>query len=121
MTDRMPHAGDLKDQVAIQRQKYPATADEYGAPIEEWETIATRRARVRDANGRELWLGRQVEPEVSLSVDLYYLPELAVWRSAKEGPKMRLLDKRNGDRILHIAAVLNPDGDKRFLTLVCKR
>ena len=118
--DKMPHAGDLRDQVEIQRLKYPPDVDEFGAHKEEWETIGTRRANVGDASGRELWLGKQVEAEVNVSVDLRYLPELAEWRGLKQGPKMRLLDKSNGNRVLNIMAVLNPDSRHIWHLLLCR-
>ena len=120
---KMPKAGDLRDQVAVQRLKYPPDVDEYNAheqKADDWETIRTVRANVRDASGRELWIGRQTQAEVSVIVDLRYLPELAKFGGLKEGPKMRLVEKTNNDRVLNILAVLNEDGKRIWHLILCR-
>lgn len=54
----MIRAGRLKRRVTFQRNE-PATRDDYGQPVENWQDIATVWASIRPLSGRELWYARQ--------------------------------------------------------------
>ena len=109
---RTPAIGSLRDVVEVQRPKSPATADESGAWLKDdayWETFERVRACVRDLAGGELWVARQVIPEVDVLVDLRYLAGLT--------SEMRLRQVHPVVRTLQIKAVVNPDG-RRIWSLV---
>ena len=122
----MPTAGDLRHQVAIQMLPDPPTADDSGqhdTTDGNYQTIAVRRARIRDLSGGEVWYAKQVVAEVNLAVDLRYFPKLAEWKRGENlGPKMRLVEMLNGEevRTLNVGVVRNPDGKKIFHLVLCK-
>lgn len=122
----MPAAGDLRHQVALEELPEVPEVDEWGQPKQtedQWQRIATRRARIQDVTGTESWQRRQVVADVNVVVDLRYVPKLALWRDgANVGPRMRLVELVDGQarRVLNIRAVANEDRRRIFLTVQCQ-
>jgi SPP1 family predicted phage head-tail adaptor len=100
-------AGELRSRVALQTAT--ETQDDYGAPVPSWATTATVWGEVVDLSGREYFAAQQVNAEVSTRIRIRYLAGVV--------PKMRAV--ANG-RTFDILAVLDPDGRKRELHLMCK-
>src|SRR5690606_36528234 len=76
---------------------------------EDWSSYARVWAAVEDISGREFWAAQQVQSEVTTRVRVRYLPGVE--------PSMRVL---HAGRTLEIVAVLEPDGTRRELQLLCK-
>jgi SPP1 family predicted phage head-tail adaptor len=78
-----------------------------------WGTIATMWGEVHPLTGRELWLAKQIRPDITDEVTIRYkktLPPLS--------PRMRFFLQSDG-RKLNIAYVL-PGQKKRFQKLLCR-
>ena len=105
---RAVRAGDLRHRVTI--QQLVVGQDDYGQPLNTWKDAATVWAKVEDLTGREYFAAQQVPTaEVSTRVTIR-------WRADIE-PAMRVV---HGARVLDIKAVLDPDGRKRELQLMCQ-
>ena len=101
-------AGRYRHLVEIQHTSWvqdPLTGEMW----EDWTTYARVWAAVEDISGREFWAAQQVQSEVTTRVRLRYLPGVE--------PSMRVL---HAGRTLEIVAVLEPDGTRRELQLLCK-
>lgn len=104
----MIRAGDLRHRVTIQQAT--VTRNEFGEPVETWQDLATVWAEVVDLSGREFIEARQAPAsEVTTRVRIRY-------RAGIE-PTMRVL---HGARVLEIVAVLEPEGRRRELHLMCR-
>lgn len=104
----MMGAGRYRHPVEIQHKSWvqdPLT----GEMREDWTTYARVWAAVEDLSGREFWAAQQVQSEVTTRVRFRYLPGVE--------PSMRVL---HAGRQLEIVAVLEPDGTRRELQLLCK-
>ena len=104
-------AGILRHRVSI--EAYDATVDAWGQPVEAWTAIATSLpADVRDVRGREYWSGGQTPAgEVTTRVRIRYRDDLSLAR------QMRVV---HGGRVLPIEAILDPDGRRVELHLMCQ-
>lgn len=101
-------AGDLRHKVTIQRLM--TGEDEYGQPLNAWQDVVTVWANVEDLTGREYLAAQQVPTtQVSTRVTIR-------WRSDVK-PEMRVV---HGSRLLDIKAVLDSDGRRRELQLMCQ-
>jgi SPP1 family predicted phage head-tail adaptor len=103
----MIRAGELNCRVTL--QSATETQDDYGAPVPGWATTATVWGEVVDLSGREFFAAQQVNAEVSTRIRIRYRTDVT--------PKMRAI--ANG-RTLEILSVLDPEGRKRELHLMCK-
>ena len=101
-------AGALRHRIEIQRNDGIRDPDS-GEIIPGWTTVARVWAEVVDLSGREFWDSQQVQSEISTRVRIRY-------RDGIE-PTMRVI---HGDRTLEIQAVLDPDGRRRELHLMCR-
>lgn len=101
-------AGYYRHLVEIQ-QKTVIRDPDTGELIEDWAPYAKVWAAVEDLSGREFWAAQQVQSEVSTRVRIRYLPGV--------NPTMRVV---HAGRHLEITAVLDPDGRRRELQLLCK-
>lgn len=101
-------SGELRHRVTIQQKT--TAQDTYGQPIETWTNVATVWASIEDLRGREFIEARQVPAaEITTRVRIRY-------RTGIE-PTMRVI---YGSRTLEITAVIDPDGRKRELELMCQ-
>src|SRR5690554_3950961 len=100
-------SGNLRHRIEIQRQ-VPGR-NEIGDPIVRWETFAKVWAEALDIKGREFWQAAQVQSEITSRVRIRYLPGIKA--------SMRVLHE---GRLLEIDHILDPDGRKRELHLMCK-
>ena len=92
-------------------EEFGPTINEYNEEVEDWSFYAKVWAEVEDLSGREFHLARQVPAgEVTTRVKIR-------WRSDINPTKMRIV---HGDRKLGIEAVLDAEGRKRELVLMCK-
>lgn len=105
-------AGTLRERVTI--QSFTAVQDDYGEPIETWGNIATNptvwaNVGSRASGERFISGGEQVQATVSHTVRIRYRSDVTV--------KMRLIWRAN--RTLQIENVIDPDGRKADLILMC--
>jgi len=103
------HAGILRHRVRIEAPV--EGTNEWGEPSQGWETVVDNlAAEVRDIRGREYWQSGQVPVgEVTTRVRVRYRPGIA--------RQMRVI---HGDRVLSIEAVIDPDGRRTELHLMCR-
>lgn len=100
-------AGELRHKVVIQQESGIRDPDS-GEIIPGWSTFAEVWAEVVDLSGREYWSAQQVQSQVSTRVRIRYLDGVK--------PTMRVA---HGSRTLQIEAVIDPDGRRRELQLMC--
>jgi SPP1 family predicted phage head-tail adaptor len=100
-------AGALRHVIDIQARDLGQ--DAYGGPKNTWgREIAGVRAEVKQLSGRELLAAQQIHADISHQVTIRYLAGVsALYRVIFEG------------RWLDIQAVLNPDGRKIAMQLMC--
>ena len=99
--------GDLRHKVTIQ-QSLP-DRDSYGTEVPRWSDFATVWAEVKDISGREYTAMQQAISNVSVRVRIRYLDGVV--------PTMRVI---YGARTLEIVSVLDPDGRRIELHLMCQ-
>lgn len=100
-------AGELRHRITI--QTLSATKDECGHPVG-WDDVATVWAKVEDLSGREYFIAKQATAtQVSTRITIRYRTDIK--------PEMRIVD---GSRIFDIEAILDPDGRRRELQLMCQ-
>jgi len=99
-------AGQLRYKTVI--QSLPPGQDDDGNPSTEWRTVCQPYAKKEDLSGRELFAAQAAQSEVTTRFRIRYRTGLS--------PKMRLLCD---GVIYNIAAVLDRDGRKRELQLMC--
>ena len=104
-------AGILRHRVAI--EAYDATVDDWGQPVEAWAPVVTDLpAEVRDVRGREFWSGTQAPAgDVTTRVRIRHRDDVALVR------QMRVV---HDGRVLPVEAVLDPDGRRTELHLMCR-
>jgi SPP1 family predicted phage head-tail adaptor len=100
-------AGELRHRVTIQGRTI--TRNSYGEEKVDWMPVATVWAEVTDLSGREYFAAQQVQAEVTTRIRIRYRPGVA--------PEMRVVA---GARTFDILAVLDPDGRRRELHLMCR-
>lgn len=105
-------SGTLRERVTIQAAT--VSQDSYGEPIETWANLAsvpTVWANVgsRAAGERFISGGEQVQAEITHTVRIRYRTDVTV--------KMRLIWRTT--RTLEIENVIDPDGRKSDLVLMC--
>lgn len=99
---------NLRHRVTIQRAK--EAQNSFGEPVLEWQDVGKVWARVEDLSGREYFAARQVAvAEVTTRVTIR-------WRDDVK-PSMRILA---GSRVLDVRSVIDPDGRRRELQLMCR-
>ncbi|MGE5553300.1 MAG: phage head closure protein [Betaproteobacteria bacterium] len=100
-------AGELRHRVTI--QQLVESQNEYGEIATTPQTLAAVWGAVEDLSGREYFAAQQVSAEVSTRIRIRYRGGVV--------PKMQAV--ANG-RTYDILAVLDPDGRRRELHLMCK-
>lgn len=100
-------AGRLRHQVVIQ-SKTVTGRDAKGGEVVTWTTFATVQADVVPLRGREYLAVRQAQAELQVRVVMRYIPGVT--------PEMRLV---HGTTIYDIADVIDVDGRRRTLELMC--
>jgi SPP1 family predicted phage head-tail adaptor len=63
-------AGDFQHRVSIEERVQKR--DEYGAPVESWETVATVWAAIEPISGREQLQGKQLNADVTTRIRMRY-------------------------------------------------
>jgi SPP1 family predicted phage head-tail adaptor len=105
----MLKAGSINKRVVIERQVTGSpAADEYGAPIYTWETLATVWAAVEPISGREFWAQQQVQSEITARIRIRYRNDVA--------SGMRVV---YGSRYYAIKSVIDPQEYHQELQLMC--
>lgn len=104
-------AGILRHRVSI--EELGTLIDDWGQPIEAWTAILTNvPSEVRDIRGREFWSGGQTPAgEVTTRVRIRWRDDIALLR------QMRVVHQ---DRVLAVEAILDPDGRRTELHLMCQ-
>lgn len=98
---------ELRHLVTI--QQLVETQNAYGEIIAVPQTFATAWGSVEDLAGREFFAAQQINAEVTTRIRIRYLAGIL--------PQMQAI--ANG-RTYDILAVLDPDGRRRELQLMCK-
>lgn len=99
-------AGQLKYQLFIQAP--PTGKDDNGDPKTDWSPVCSPFAKKEDLSGRELFAAQSAHSEVTTRFRIRYRTGLS--------PTMRLVC----DGVIYkIVAVLDRDGRKRELQLMC--
>jgi len=106
----MLRAGDLRDRVEVQEDQ-GTEKDQYKQPIPDWQTVETRWANVSGLSGREYWQAQQAQAETTYRVEMRYSARLAAL-----GSKARLVWD---GKTLEVESVIDPDGLKERLLLMC--
>lgn len=103
-------AGILRHRVTIEAKTH--VTDDWGEPHEEWSAlVANLPAEVRDIRGREYWHSGQPAPvgEVTIRVRIRYRGDLD-----------RQIRVVHAGRVYAVEAVLDPDGRRTELHIMCK-
>jgi SPP1 family predicted phage head-tail adaptor len=100
-------AGSLNHLVTLQ-QSLP-DRDSYGTEVPRWSDVAKVWAEVTDISGREYTAMQQAVSAVSVRVRIRYRDGVVA--------TMRVLD---GARVLEIVSVINADGGRSELQLMCQ-
>ena len=103
----MPRAGQLNQRITIQQDI--GTIGNVGQKVPNWTTLATVWARVRALSGTERFAAQQVLAELSYELTIRHRTDL------NETHRVLL---SNGTP-LDIQAILDPDGRKRELLILC--
>jgi SPP1 family predicted phage head-tail adaptor len=102
--------GELRHWVEVQRPKVSASPDSSGEKRldrdEDWETVATRWAKIEPLSGREAWLAQQAQSETTHKIELRYLAGLTTRYRVKKGT-----------RRFNLTGVINP-GEQRHTTIM---
>ena len=100
-------AGELRHRVTIQQKSI--SQDTYGAALETWSTLATVWANVEALSGREFFDSQQTVAQADHRITIRYRADIK--------PAMRVVE---GTRTFEIQAVLDREGRKRTLELLCR-
>jgi SPP1 family predicted phage head-tail adaptor len=104
---RQLSVGSLRHRITI--EKPTETRSKSGAITLSWETAATVWAEKQDLSGREYLQAQQAESLISTRFRIHYRSDITA--------KMRV---KHGNNYYSIEAVLDPDGFRRELHLMCK-
>jgi len=108
MSKRGVGAGELNRRIRLER--LIQTRSPLGEVIESWALVAVVWAQVLSLSGREWHEARQLpEGEVSTAITIRYRPDVE-----------RTMRVVHGDTVLTIEAVLDKDGRRRMLQLMCR-
>lgn len=99
--------GKLRHHLEIQEEITPTPTDSFGAPKPKWTTVAKRYAEIEGIEGRELWQGQQVRPDVTHGITIRYYQNS---KGEPLGPKQRLKWVK---RIFNIESAINIGERKR--------
>jgi len=100
-------AGDLRHRVTIQQKT--VTQDTYGATVETWAALATVWANIEALSGREFFDSQQTVAQADHRITIRYRADVK--------PTMRAVE---GSRTFDIQAVLDREGRRRTLELLCR-
>lgn len=98
--------GALREVVTIQARG--SAQDGLGEVVETWTDVATVRATVRDASGREYLAADAVQNKAKTKIIIRYRSDVAA--------EMRVA---HGETLYNIETVLNPSGQRTYLLLMC--
>lgn len=98
--------GKLRHRITI--EEATETRDDYGAPEPTWETFAEVWASVESLSGREYFVARSSNSEVTHRVTIRYLSGLS--------PIMRIV---YDSRVFEIVSILDRPGREKYLEVLC--
>jgi SPP1 family predicted phage head-tail adaptor len=93
-------AGKYKHRVEFQAKA--TVQDEYGEPVDAWQTVIECWGLVHYLTGRELWAAKQANSEVTGRVELRYRDDIS--------PEMRI---KYRDRFMDIESIVPLEHDRR--------
>ncbi len=101
------NAGKLNKQITIFALATGSpSVDEYGAPNNSWETLATVWAAIEPLSGREFWAQQQVQSEISARIRIRYrddvLPGMKAEYRGKKYHIKNVIDREEEHRELHL-------------------
>lgn len=99
--------GAWRHRITIQQPT--ETQDSYGAAVVTWSTYAVRWGSVSPLAGRELFFARQIRPDVTHKVELWYVSGLTV--------RMRI---QHRGRWLNIESIIDRDERHAVHELLCR-
>ena len=104
----MVRAGILRHRITI--QEHGTSEDDAGQPVDEWSDVDTVWGQVRDLRGREFMEGQQAPGgEITTEVRIRYRNDVT--------RQHRLVHE---NRELEIEAVIEPNGRRDVLQLMCR-
>lgn len=100
-------AGKLRHQITIER--FTSGQDEFGQPIEAWETVGTVAAAVEPLKGREFIAAQAAQSEVTTRIRLRYLAGITA------------ADRiTHGGTVYNVLSIIDKDMRNIELELMCK-
>lgn len=102
-------AGRLRERVVIQKEV--VSRDSFGAEVNPWQDVATVWASVRPGASGERFISAADQMQATIT------HTVRIRQRAGVSPKMRLLW---GSRVLNIQSVVDPDGRRREVLLLCE-
>lgn len=100
-------AGKLRHQITVER--FTMEQDDYGQPIEAWQTVGTFAASVEPINGREYFAANAAQSEVTTRIRMRYHPGITSTDRIT-----------HGSTIYNMLSVINPEMRNEELVLMCK-
>lgn len=100
----MTPTGELTDRIEIWERLIDR--DTFGATEEKWRLLVSRWAKVVAAGGAEVWVAGGPRPQISHTITLRYVGGIT--------PKHQV---RQGGRVFHIEAAIDPDNQGEELVL----
>lgn len=100
-------AGELRHRVTIQKNQ--PIRNSYGEMEDAWINFATVWASIEGISGREYFMAHQTQAQTDYRIKMRYIDGVK--------PSMRVI---YGVRIFNIQSVLDPDGRRKELHLMCK-
>lgn len=99
-------AGNLRHRIQIQQPVM--IQDDYGSPVETWQTICEVWASILPLRGQELFQAQQWQSKISHKVTIRYRSGIS--------PRYRVLF---GDRVFEVETVINVTELNRDVQMLC--
>ncbi len=100
-------AGALRHRVQL--LELVETENDYGEIVKSWDDWKSVWGLVEDMRGQELYLARQAQSEVDVTITIRYIDDIP--------PTMRA---KHGSRIFRIDGITRPDDRGKMLELSCR-
>lgn len=99
--------GSLKHRIVLQKKMI--TEDDLKQQSEVWTDITTVWARIEPLSGREYFIARQENAEISVKITIRYQPGISTDLRAVFG-----------SRTFEVLSVINPEERRESLLLMCR-
>lgn len=103
----MPNIGDMKHYLTLQ-QYGTAAQNAFGEETQGWADRTSCWAQIMPLSGDELMTARQLNPEVTHRIDMWYTAAMYTQQRLKYGT-----------RYFYILSVVNVNEESQFMQLMC--